>query len=181
MSIEYQNSTSKVCEPKPKKEINKQVDHTRDKVFERIPMAQIILSYDCEIPASERLKISHSRDDERIFRKLWNPKTIELQEQFGVLLLNNSNQVLGFYPQSLGGMTSTLVDVRLIMISALNTGALGIIVCHNHPSGSVRPSLSDRELTQKIKKATELLDIEFLDHIILTREKYFSFADNGEI
>ena len=123
----------------------------------------------------------HSKHAASILRSLWNRDTFELQESFGVLFLNNSNQILGLYPLSLGGITSTTVDIRLILIAALNSGAVGMVACHNHPSGSKRPSISDRQLTQKLEKAGKLIDIKLLDHIILTKEDHYSFADQGEI
>ena len=181
MSIEDQKPFAIVSESEPKKEIDKRTDKIKEQIFERIPVAKITLSYSCDIEPSERLKISNSRDSAEIFRQLWNPDTFELQEHFGVLLLNNSNRVIGFYPLSVGGITSTVVDVRLIMIAALGVSAIGIIACHNHPSGTIYPSVSDRELTEKIRKAAEFLDLQFLDHIILTTENYFSFADHGEL
>ena len=81
----------------------------------------------------------------------------------------------------MGGITSTVVDVRLLYKRALELSAVGIIVCHNHPSGNVKPSASDRELTDKIKQAGDSLDIQLLDHLIIGEKSYFSFADHGEI
>lgn len=183
MSLEKPNLSSIVCESKSREEneIEKYSQRIKNEILSRIPTARISLHFDFEISPSDRIKIRDSKDSARTLRKLWNPNTLELQEHFGVLLLNNDNKVIGLYPQSSGGMTSTLVDVRLVMISALSCGALGIIACHNHPSGSVKPSISDRELTDKMRKAAETLDIRFLDHIILSTDKYFSFADNGEL
>jgi len=181
MSIEDLKPTPEASNSGLEKWIDKQIKKTKDKVLKGIPVARITLSYSCEIAPSDRLKVNDSKDSVKIFRQLWNPDTLELQEHFGVLLLNNSNRAMGFYPLSSGGMTSTIIDVRLILIAALNASAVGIIACHNHPSGIIYPSVSDRELTEKIRKAAELLDLQFLDHIILTKENYFSFADNGEL
>ena len=100
-------------------------------------------------------------------------------EEFWVLYLNNSNKVLAKHQLSKGGFTSTLVDVRLLYKEALKLSAIGVIVCHNHPSGKLEPSTSDIELTQKIKEAGVTLDIKLLDHLIITEKAYFSFADEG--
>jgi len=98
-------------------------------------------------------------------------------EEFWVLYLNNSNVILSKQCLSKGGLTGTLVDTRLVFKPALSQLATGIILCHNHPSGTLNPSESDKQLTQKIKKAGETLDIKVLDHLIVTEKKYFSFAD----
>ena len=103
----------------------------------------------------------------------------ELQhEEFWVLYLNNSNKVIGKEQLSKGGITATMVDVRLLFKKAVILASVGIIVCHNHPSGKLSPSKSDELLTQKIKEAGQTLDIKLLDHIIITQKDYFSFADN---
>lgn len=100
-------------------------------------------------------------------------------EEFWVLYLSNSNKVLEKYQLSKGGLTATLVDVRLLFKRAIELFAVGIIVCHNHPSGKIKPSASDIKLTKKIKDAGVLLDIKILDHLIITEKLYFSFADEG--
>jgi DNA repair protein RadC len=102
-----------------------------------------------------------------------------IHEEFWVLYLNNSNKVLVKKQLSKGGITGTMVDVRLIFKRAVELTSVGIIVCHNHPSGKLRPSEADKNLTKKIKEAGKTLDIKLLDHIIITQKEYFSFADNG--
>lgn len=102
-------------------------------------------------------------------------------EEFWVLYLNNSNKVLLKHQVSKGGLTATLVDVRLLFKKAIELFAVGIILCHNHPSGKLKPSNSDKELTNKIKSGSVSLDIKLLDHLIVTQKSYFSFADNGLI
>ena len=102
----------------------------------------------------------------------------ELQhEEFWIIYLNNSNKVLQKNQLSKGGITGTLVDVRLVLKNALELGATGIILVHNHPSGTLKPSPADKQLTQKLKSASESLDIKVLDHLIITEKAYFSFAD----
>ncbi|NND10919.1 MAG: DNA repair protein RadC [Flavobacteriaceae bacterium] len=98
-------------------------------------------------------------------------------EEFWIVYLNNSNKVIKKDQLSKGGITGTLVDVRLVMKNAIELAATGIILVHNHPSGSLKPSLADKKLTAKLKSAGESLDIKVLDHIIITEARYFSFAD----
>lgn len=98
-------------------------------------------------------------------------------EEFWVLYLNNANVIIGKQCLSKGGLTGTLVDTRLLFKPALSLLATGIILCHNHPSGTIEPSQSDKQLTQKIKDAGNTLDIKVLDHLIVTEKNYFSFAD----
>ncbi|RMB62817.1 JAB domain-containing protein [Dokdonia sinensis] len=100
-------------------------------------------------------------------------------EEFWVIYLNNSNKVLDKKQLSKGGITGTLVDVRLALKTALELGAVAIVLGHNHPSGTLKPSQADRQITQKLKTAGESLDIKVLDHIIVTEKTYFSFADEG--
>jgi len=109
----------------------------------------------------------------------WDKHLIELQEEFKVLILNRANEVLGVYPLSRGGTTSTIVDSKLLFSVALKCNAAGIILAHNHPSGNLKPSQPDISLTSKIKEAASLFEISLLDHIIVTKEKYFSFADES--
>lgn len=100
-------------------------------------------------------------------------------EEFWVIYLNNSNRILEKQQLSKGGITGTLVDVRLVLKTALALNAVGIILAHNHPSGTLKPSKSDKQLTQKLKVAAASLDVKVLDHIIVTEKAYFSFADDG--
>jgi DNA repair protein RadC len=94
--------------------------------------------------------------------------------------MNRSNSVLGIMAVSKGGLSGTVTDVRLIFQGAIKANASGIIVCHNHPSGNLKPSESDTKITRKIKEAGNLMDIQLLDHLILTMDgSYYSFADNG--
>jgi len=103
------------------------------------------------------------------------------QEEFWVLFLNNSNKVLAKSQMSKGGLTATVVDVRLLLKQALEMASVAIIICHNHPSGKITPSNADKELTKKIKIAGLTLDIRLLDHLIITEKCYFSFADENQL
>jgi DNA repair protein RadC len=100
-------------------------------------------------------------------------------EVFAVLYLNRANRVNHFEIISEGGITGTVADPRIILRRALEEDAVGLILCHNHPSGNLRPSRADEELTQKIREAASFFDIRLLDHLIVSSEGYFSFADEG--
>lgn len=142
-------------------------------------VAEIQLSYKPQIKASLRPRITSSKDAERILRRHWNDDTLELSESFMIMLLNRANKVLGIYEVSSGGIAGTVADPKLIFGCALKAAASGIILSHNHPSGNLQPSQADIELTKKLMEGGRLLEIQVLDHIILTSEKYFSFADEG--
>ena len=100
-------------------------------------------------------------------------------EEFWIVYLNNSNKVLKKIQLSKGGIVGTLVDVRLVLKAALQIDAVGLILTHNHPSGSLIPSQADKKITQKLKIASETIDIKVLDHLIITEKAYFSFADEN--
>jgi DNA repair protein RadC len=143
-------------------------------------VAEVQLIYRSKVPASQRRSIKCSRDAFDLFLQSWNPDTIEHSEEFKLLLMNRSNSVLGILAVSKGGLSGTVTDVRLIFQAAIKANASGIIVCHNHPSGNLNPSESDTKITHKIKEAGNLMDIQLLDHLILTTEgNYYSYADNG--
>lgn len=126
--------------------------------------------------ALERKKISSSKS---VF-ELMQPVIGELpHEEFWVVYLNNSNKVIQKNQLSKGGITGTIVDVRLALKTALEVGAVGIILAHNHPSGTLKPSQADKDLTLKLKTAAQSLDIKVLDHLIITENAYFSFADEN--
>lgn len=128
---------------------------------------------------NEREKIKDSQTSFNVFFNCWNKSTIELQEEFKVLLLNRNNEVLGIYPLSKGGVSGTFVDIKLVFSVALKCNASSIIVAHNHPSENLKPSEADKNLTEKLRVAGNYLDIKLLDHIIVTKNDYYSFADNG--
>ena len=145
-------------------------------------VSEVDLVYKTRIKTSERPKINDSKDVADIMFNNWNPDTIEHIEEFKILLLNCANKVLGIKNVSKGGISGTVTDVRIIMQTAIKTNASGIIACHNHPSGNLNPSEADTKITKKIKDAGSIIDIQLLDHVIITPDKdYFSFADNGLI
>lgn len=100
-------------------------------------------------------------------------------EVFAVLFLNQANKINHFQIISEGGITGTVADPRIILKKALEENAVSLILCHNHPSGSLKPSKADEELTKKIKEAARFFDIKVLDHLIVSEEGYYSFADEG--
>jgi DNA repair protein RadC len=127
-----------------------------------------------EIP--EVVQIKCSKDVADIFQPILSDL---LHEEFWILFLNRSNRVINRMKLSQGGISGTVTDVRMVMKKAIEYLASGIIVCHNHPSGNLNPSESDSKITQKIKEAGNLLDIQLLDHLIISDKDYYSFADNG--
>lgn len=126
--------------------------------------------------AEEAIKIGSSKDVADIFQPLLSDLN---HEEFWILFLNRANKVINRMKLSQGGLSGTVTDVRMIMKDAVECLASGIIVCHNHPSGNINPSESDIKITRKIHEAGNLLDIQLLDHLIVSGSDYFSFADNG--
>jgi len=143
-------------------------------------IAEIQVSYKTNVRASERRKIITSKEAENAFRNFWSDG-MELREEFYILLLNRANRVLGWYKLSQGGTAGTVVDSKLVFSIALKGLACSIILAHNHPSSNLQPSDSDISLTKRLKQAGEILEISVFDHLILTTEGYYSFADEGMI
>ncbi len=145
----------------------------------RWQVSEIQLSYKSTVKPSQRPKITCSKDAYEVLKESWDDSKLELVEQFKAMFTNRANKVLGIYEVSTGGIAGTVADPRLIFVAALKCIASGIIICHNHPSGNRQPSQADIDLTRKIKEAGKFLEIQLMDHIILTSEGYFSFADEG--
>jgi DNA repair protein RadC len=114
-----------------------------------------------------------------IFKRFIGKNKIETQELVAVAYLSQSNKVLGVYVHTIGSISAANVDVRLILAGALQMGAVSLILCHNHPSGNLKPSDADKTITKQLVKAADYHSILVLDHIIITKESYFSFAENG--
>jgi DNA repair protein RadC len=142
-------------------------------------VAEIQVSYNTTNTPKE--KIFTAKSAYKVFLSTWNLDTIELQEEFKILLLNRANEVLGIYPLSKGGITGTVVDQRLIFAVALKCNATAILIAHNHPSGKLQPSEADISITKSIYKCGEILNITLIDHLIITKEGYFSFSDEGKL
>ena len=127
----------------------------------------------------ERIKVTNSQILYDLVLKQWNLDIIELQEEVKIVLLNRAQIVLGIYEMSKGGVSGTVVDIRIILGIALKCNASSIVIIHNHPSGSLVPSEPDKTITKKLKEACSLLDLNLLDHLIVTTGGYYSFNDNG--
>jgi DNA repair protein RadC len=124
-------------------------------------------------------QITSSKESSDFIRQFYGDD-IEIFESCFILLLNN-NTTIGYAKISQGGISSTIVDVRIVAKYAIDSLATGVILCHNHPSGSIAPSHQDINLTEKLLQGLRILDIRLLDHVILTKDSYYSFSDNGRI
>ena len=144
-------------------------------------VAEVELVYKTKVKASERPKVNSSKDIYNILRQVWDENKIDMLEEFKVIFLNRANRVTGVYDASSGGITGTVADPRLILAAAIKSLSVSIVLSHNHPSGNLKPSRADEELTLKIKEAASYHDIRVIDHIIISSEGYYSFADEGLI
>jgi len=124
----------------------------------------------------QKEKITSSKDAADYFRPIVNDLEVE---EFWMMFLDRANNIIGKHRVSIGGISGTVIDVRVIMKEALNNKSSSIILCHNHPSGNLVPSDADLKITRKIREAGEIMDIKVLDHIIIANQKYYSFADEG--
>ncbi len=141
---------------------------------------EITINYKPRRQAGEKQKIHSSKDITLYLRAIWSDR-LEYVEESYLILLSRSNHILGYLKLSQGGTAGTVVDVKMIYQAALKANSHAVILAHNHPSGNLRPSEPDIILTKQVKDAGKLLDIKFFDHLILTVEGYFSFADEGII
>ncbi len=144
-------------------------------------LTEVELTYKTTHSYNERHKVTTSNDAFKLLRNNWDENKIELLEQSKILLLNRANQVLGMYHVSSGGTSGTVIDPKQVFAVALKANASGIILAHNHPSGNLNPSDADVKLTNKLCKAGKFMDIAILDHLIITKENYYSFADTGRL
>ena len=146
-----------------------------------LQVSEIKLVYKSKTKAIERPQITSSRDAYWTMESNWSDQ-IGLLEEFNVLLLDRSNRAMAICPISKGGVSGTVVDLKIVFAAALKGRASSIILAHNHPSGNLKPSQADIELTRKFKKAGEILDISVLDHLILSPDgDYYSFADENRM
>ncbi len=148
-------------------------------LFKTGQVSEITLSYKPNVKPSNRPKVTCSQDAVEIFRKMWEDGRIEFVEEFKVMLLNRTNRVIGIVSISAGGISGTVADPKLIFAAGLKACTSSIILAHNHPSGNLNPSQADINLTRKLKQAGEVLEMPVLDHIIVTGEGFYSFADEG--
>ncbi len=143
-----------------------------------LKVAEIQLSYKNKCKAKDRPQIRSSRDAYWILESNWSDQ-MALIEEFNILLLDRSNRVMAMCPISKGGVSGTVVDLKIVFASAIKGRASSIILAHNHPSGNLQPSQADIELTKKFEQAGKILDISVLDHLILSPDGvYYSFADD---
>ena len=124
----------------------------------------------------QRTKVTSSKEIATFLRTILKDNNNEV---FAVLFLNQANKIKNFKIMSKGGITGTVADPRIILKQALDEGATSLVLSHNHPSGNLNPSRADQELTNKIKQAASYFDIKILDHIIVSDEGHYSFADEG--
>jgi DNA repair protein RadC len=144
-------------------------------------VAEIELVYKPKIDLSNAPKVVSSASAFRILRGAWDEHKIQFVESFKVILLNRGNKVLGVVEISTGGTAGTVVDPKLVFAAALKSNSQSILVAHNHPSGNLIPSTQDERLTKQLVEAGNFLDLPVLDHIIVTSEGYYSFADEGKL
>lgn len=143
-------------------------------------LQEIDILYKNKVKPSDMPKVTASQDAYDYLLRAWSPHMARIEE-FVILCMNRSNKVLGFSHISSGGLAGTVADPKVIMQVALKANASSIILAHNHPSGNVKPSDTDIALTKKLKNAGEFLDLQVLDHLIISTEGYYSFADEGII
>jgi DNA repair protein RadC len=142
-------------------------------------VAEVELIYKSKVKPTDRPQIKSSKDAYDILIQTWDNNRIDLLEQFKVIFLNRNARVLGIYELSTGGLHGTVVDIRLVFAAALKAAACSLIVAHNHPSGILQPGGSDQDLTKKLAAGGTFLDIKLVDHLIVSRDGYLSFADEG--
>ena len=140
-------------------------------------VAEIKVSY--SNTNTNRVQVTNSQIIFEVILKHWNLDIIEFQEEVKVMLLNRANIILGIYEMSKGGISGTVVDIRIILGVALKCNSSSIVIVHNHPSGKLVASEADKAITRRLKEACTLLEITLLDHLIISREGYYSFADSG--
>lgn len=130
---------------------------------------------------TESIKIQNSSDTHKFISKIFNNEVLDVREEFLVLFLNRNNITIAWSKISSGGLSGTVVDTRLIFKQALDCLASSIILAHNHPSGNLKPSEQDIAITNKIKQGAKLFEMNVLEHLIITSEGYYSFADENMI
>lgn len=145
-------------------------------------VAEIQLKY---VPKNKRVtslgRIVTSPEAYSFVFELFNPDTIRLQEEFLAVYLNYGCEVIGYHFHSKGSVSGTVVDIKLIAATALKSACSNVVICHNHPSGNIKPSRGDKDITQELKQALGYFNIKLLDHIVISPNgpSYYSFADQG--
>lgn len=145
-------------------------------------VCDVKLTYKTKVKSSERAVIKDSNNAySLLMNHIYDSETIQYREYVKLILLNRAHKVLGIVHISEGGLDSTSADIRIIMQAAILGNASAMILSHNHPSGNKQPSNQDDLLTDRVKKAAKLFDIQLLDHIIVTDSGYYSYLDEGRI
>ena len=155
------------------------MENTNEKKMYEV--AEIQLTYKSNVKPSLRPKVNGSKDAYELLKENWDASRIEFIEQFKAVLLNRANKVLGILEVSTGGVSGTVADPKVIFAAAIKANASSFLVAHNHPSGNLSPSQADIDLTRKLRDGGKLLEIQLLDHLIVTVEGYYSFADEGAL
>jgi DNA repair protein RadC len=150
---------------------------------ETLRVSEVKITYSPKVKPSERPLLNSSSGIYKLLveNEVFDPLTIEYREFFKVLLLNSANRLLGITHLSEGCIDQTIVDIRHIMQAAILANATGIVLCHNHPSGNLQPSLSDDRMTEKVREACNIFSIRLTDHLIISSENYYSYADEGRL
>ena len=147
----------------------------------KLPQIEIQIKFKGTLK-SELKTIQSSRDCYEVLKLMYSSDTFHWQEEVILICLNRANKVIGYYKVSKGGTTGTVIDPKIIFTIALNcVGTTSIIISHNHPSGNLNTSRADDDITEKIKQGGKLLDLQLLDHIIVTDEGYYSYLDEGKL
>ncbi|MEO8173119.1 MAG: JAB domain-containing protein [Sediminibacterium sp.] len=155
---------------------------TNKKLIEEVnnmTLSELRVSYYPRVRNSDRPQITHSAEAYKLFLDKWDMDSIHMIEQSYLLLLNRASRVLGIKQISMGGVSGTVLDPRVVFRYALVAGATALMIAHNHPSGNLHPSKSDELITRKLKEIAMLHDMQLMDHLVITTEGYFSFADEG--
>ncbi|WP_316832803.1 JAB domain-containing protein [Pedobacter aquatilis] len=150
-------------------------------VQEQFQVAEVQVSYKPDYDINERPKVNSAQQTYCLLKQHWDMGRINFLEEFKVVLFNRSNRVLGIADISMGGVSGTYVDPKVIFSIALQGNASGLILCHNHPSGSLLPNEQDIKITKKLVECGKLLEINVWDHLIIGESSYYSFADEDMI
>jgi DNA repair protein RadC len=145
---------------------------------QNLMVGELQITYKKKVHPDQRITITSYKEAEPVFRAIWDDQ-MNVRESFYVLFLNRANEVISYQSLSSGGQAGTVVDLKMLFSAALNCLACSIIIAHNHPSDTLKPSDADKRVTDKIDQAAKLLDIQLLDHLIMTQYGCYSFADNG--
>ena len=142
-------------------------------------VSEVKLTYETNNTRKIKIRVNSSVNIYELMLRNW--EQIEYRESFKILLLDISNHVLGVTIVSMGGISRSIVDIKMILQGALLSNASAIVAVHNHPSGSIKPSCEDDIITHRIKQAANIMDILLLDHLIITKDEYYSYADEDRL